>query len=177
MATENWNLDVVHSTVGFWVRHLMVSKVHGSFSKWTGSVSFDEKAPEASKVSAEIDVASIDTKDAGRDGHLRTPDFFDAEKFPKITFKSTKVEKVSDGNYKLTGDLSMHGVTKPVTLDVEYGGRATHPQMGERVGFSAKGHLNRKDWGLSYNQVLDAGGVALGEKVEIAIEIEATKAP
>ena len=177
MATENWNLDVVHSTVGFWVRHLMVSKVHWSFSKWTGSVSFDEKAPEASKVSAEIDVASIDTKDAGRDGHLRTPDFFDAEKFPKITFKSTKVEKVSDGNYKLTGDLSMHGVTKPVTLDVEYGGRATHPQMGERVGFSAKGHLNRKDWGLSYNQVLDAGGVALGEKVEIAIEIEATKAP
>jgi polyisoprenoid-binding protein YceI len=167
MAAEKWSFDTVHSSVNFWVRHLMVSKVHGRFGKWSGSFVFDESAPQNSRVEVEIDASSIDTKEPQRDGHLRSADFFDVEKFPTIKFASTKVEKTGDSDYKLTGDLTMHGVTKPVTLDVEYGGRATHPQMGERAGFSARGTLNRKDFGLIWNQALDAGGVALGDKIEL----------
>ncbi len=175
MATENWTFDPVHSSVNFWVRHLMVSKVHGSFTKWSGTLAFDEQAPQSARIEAEIDASSIDTKDPGRDGHLKSPDFFDTAKYPTLKFVSTKIEKTSGNEFKLTGDLTMHGVTKPVTLDVEYAGRAKHPQLGERAGFSAKGHLNRKEWGLEYNQVLDAGGVALGDKIELQFEIEATK--
>jgi polyisoprenoid-binding protein YceI len=176
MPAESWNVDVVHSSINFWVRHLMVSKVHGRFAAWTGTLSFDETNPENSRVTIDIDAASVDTKVQQRDDHLRSADFFDAQKYPKLSFASTKVERGTDGKYKLTGDLSMHGITKPVILDVEYGGRAKHPQMGERAGFSAHGHLSRKEWGLTYNQVLEAGGVALSDKVEINIEIEATKA-
>jgi polyisoprenoid-binding protein YceI len=154
----------------------MVSKVRGSFTKWTGTFAFDEKNPEATRITLDIDAASVDTKEPQRDTHLRSADFFDVEKYPKLTFASTKVERGTDGNYKLTGDLTMHGITKPVTLEVEYGGRIAHPQMGHRVGFSAHGHLSRKEWGLVYNQVLEAGGVALSDKVEINIEVEATKA-
>jgi len=177
MAAENWIFDTVHSSVNFWVRHLMVSKVHGRFAKWSGSFVFDEQAPQNSRVEVEIDASSIDTKDPQRDGHLRSADFFDVEKYPTLKFVSTKVEKTGDSEFKLSGDLTMHGATKPVTVDVEYGGRAKHPQMGERVGFSARGAINRKDWGLTYNQVLDAGGLALSDKIELHFEIEATKAP
>jgi polyisoprenoid-binding protein YceI len=176
MPTENWNFDVVHSSLNFWVRHLMVSKVHGRFAKWTGTFAFDEKDPAATRITVEVDAASIDTKEPQRDTHLRSADFFDVEKHPKLIFASTKVERGSEGKYNLTGDLTMHGITKPVTLEVEYGGRITHPQMGQRVGFSAHGHLSRKEWGLVYNQVLEAGGVALSDKVELNIEVEATKA-
>jgi polyisoprenoid-binding protein YceI len=175
MSLENWNIDVVHSTVGFSVRHLMVSKVHGLFTKWNGSFSFDEANPAASHVQVQVEVASIDTRDPQRDGHLRTGDFFEAEKFPHMTFKSTSV--AGDKNhFKVTGDLTLRGVTKPVVLDVEYAGRAVHPQMGERAGFSAHTSINRKDFGITFNQVLDAGGVAISEKVDINIEVEATKA-
>lgn len=176
MAVENWKFDTVHSSVNFWVRHLMVSKVHGRFAKWSGSLAFDEQAPETSHLEVEIDAASIDTKEPQRDTHLRSADFFDVEKYPTLKFVSTKVAKTGESEFKLTGDLTMHGVTKPVTLDVEYGGRATHAQMGERTGFSARGAINRKDWGLTWNQVLDAGGLALSDKIELHLEIEATKA-
>jgi polyisoprenoid-binding protein YceI len=176
MALENWNIDVVHSTVGFTVRHLMVSKVHGNFTKWSGTLAFDEQNPAASHAEAQIEAASVDTREPQRDGHLRTGDFFEVEKFPHITFKSTKVEKVDGTHFKVTGDFTLRGVTKPVVLDVEYGGRSKHPQMGERVGFSATTHISRKDFGLVYNQVLEAGGVALSDKVDIQIELEATKA-
>ena len=175
MALENWNIDVVHSTVGFTVRHLMVSKVHGYFTKWNGTLAFDDQNPSASHAEAQIEVASVDTREPQRDGHLRTGDFFEAEKFPHMTFKSTKVERAGD-KFKVTGDLTLRGVTKPVVLDVEYGGRSKHPQMGERVGFSASTTINRKDFGVNYNQVLEAGGIAISEKVEIHLEIEATKA-
>jgi polyisoprenoid-binding protein YceI len=175
MALENWNIDVVHSTVGFTVRHLMVSKVHGLFSKWSGTFAFDEANPAASHVEVSIDVASVDTREPQRDAHLRTGDFFEAEKFPKMTFKSTSVEGAKN-HFKVTGDLTLRGVTKPVVLDVEYAGRAKHPQMGERAGFSAHASINRKDFGVNYNQVLEAGGLALSEKVDINIEVEATKA-
>jgi polyisoprenoid-binding protein YceI len=175
MALETWNIDVVHSTVGFTIRHLMVSKVHGLFTKWNGSFSFDEQNPAASRVEVQIDVASVDTREPQRDAHLRTGDFFEAEKYPHMTFKSTSVQGSKD-HFKVTGDLTLRGVTKPVVLDVEYAGRAKHPQMGERAGFSAHTSINRKDFGVSFNQVLDAGGVALSEKVDIQIEIEATHA-
>jgi polyisoprenoid-binding protein YceI len=175
MAAQKWNIDVVHSTVGFTVRHLMVSKVHGLFTKWNGTFSFDEENPAASHVEVQIEVASVDTREPQRDGHLRTGDFFEAEKFPHMTFKSTSVEGKKD-HFKVTGDLTLRGVTKPVVLDVEYAGRTVHPQMGERAGFSAHTSINRKDFGVSFNQVLDAGGVAISEKVDINIEVEATKA-
>jgi polyisoprenoid-binding protein YceI len=177
MTIENWNLDTVHSSVNFWVRHLMVAKVHGRFDKWSGSLAFDEQDPSHSRVEVEIDATSVDTREPQRDAHLRSADFLDTEKYPTLRFTSTKVERSSDGNLRLTGDLTMHGATKPVTLDVEYAGRAKHPnpKMGERAGFSARGTLNRKDWGLVWNQVLDAGGFALSDKVEIHLEIEATK--
>jgi polyisoprenoid-binding protein YceI len=176
MALENWNIDVVHSTVGFTVRHLMVSKVHGYFTKWTGKLAFDEQNPSASHAEVQIDIASVDTREPQRDAHLRTGDFFEVEKYPQMTFKSTGVERGASDHFKVTGDLTLRGVTRPVVLDVEYGGRSKHPQMGERVGFSATTSINRKDFGVSFNQVLDNGGLALSEKVDIRIEIEATKA-
>jgi len=175
MALEKWNIDTVHSTVGFTVRHLMVSKVHGLFTKWQGTFAFDETNLPASHVEVSIDVASVDTREGQRDGHLRSADFFDAEKFPKITFKSTKVEGAKD-EFKVTGDLTLRGVTKPVVLSVEHAGRAVHPQMGERAGFSAHTSISRKDFGLAYNQLLEAGGVAISDKVDIVIEVEATHA-
>jgi polyisoprenoid-binding protein YceI len=175
MSIENWKFDTAHSSLNFWVRHLMLSKVHGRFTRWTGSLAFDAEAPESSRVEVEIDVASIDTREPQRDAHLRSADFFDAEKFPALTFVGTGIERSGDNEYKLTGELTMHGVTKPVSLDVEYIGRSRHPTLGERVGFSAKGALHRKDWGLTYNQILEAGGLALGDKVDLQLEIEVTK--
>jgi polyisoprenoid-binding protein YceI len=173
MATQNWTLDNAHSTVGFWVRHLMVTKVHGAFSKWSGSLEIDEQNPAASRVEVTIDVASIDTKEPQRDGHLRSGDFFDAEKYPHITFKSTKVEK-AEGGYHVTGDLTLKGITHPVTIEVEDAGRAKHPMTGDtRAGFSAHTSIKRSDFGLTWNAVLETGGVALSDKVEINLEIQA----
>ena len=149
MAIEHWDFDLIHSNLGFVVRHLMVSKVHGKFTAWRGSLEFDDQNPTATQIGVEIDVASIDTAQEQRDAHLRSGDFFEADKHPKLTFKSTHIEPAGDHQFKLTGDLTMRGVTRPVTLDVEYAGRITHPQMGERAGFSAHGTLNRKEWGVS----------------------------
>jgi polyisoprenoid-binding protein YceI len=176
MALEKWNIDVVHSTIGFTVRHLMVSKVHGYFTKWNGSLEFDEQNPGSSHAEVKIDMSSVDTREPQRDAHLKAGDFFEVEKHPEMTFKSTGVERGSNDHFKVTGDLTLRGVTKSVVLDVEYGGRAKHPQMGERVGFSAHTSINRKDFGVNFNQVLDNGGVALSDKVDINIELEATKA-
>ncbi len=176
MAIQKWSIDTIHSTVGFTVRHLLVSKVHGLFTKWQGSLEFDPQDPTGASAEIQIEVASVDTREAQRDGHLRSPDFFDAEKFPQITFKSTKIDKSGDNEFKVTGDLTLRGVTKSVVLDVEYAGSAVHPRYGERIGFSARTHINRKDFGVSFNQVLDAGGLAISEKVEINIDVQAGKA-
>jgi polyisoprenoid-binding protein YceI len=159
--------------VNFRVR-LMVATINGRFTTWRGSLLFDEQAPQNSRVVIEIDAASIDTKERQRDAHLRSADFFDVENYPKLVFESTKVERAGD-NFKVTGDLTMHGVTKPVTLDVEYADRTTRPPIGKRVGFFAHGSLNRKDWGLNWNQILDAGGLALGDKIEIHLGIEGSR--
>src|ERR1700733_4082542 len=160
MALEKWKVDTVHSSVNFPIRHLMVSKVHGKFTKWSGTVEFDEQNPSATRVEAQIDVSSIDTGEPQRDGHLRSPDFFEVEKFPHMTFSSTKVEATGEGKFKVTGDLSMHGVTKSVVLDAEFAGGAKNPRAGtDHAGFSAHTNINRRDFGLNFNVPMDAGGV------------------
>lgn len=171
----SYNFDTSHSHVAFTVRHMVFSKVRGEFTKWSGSVAVDEGNPGASSVSVAIEVASIDTHEEKRDGHLRSADFFDADTHKQITFSSTKVEAAGKGKYKLTGDLTIRGTTRPVTLDVEELGRGKDPWGNERVGYSATGSIERSDFGLKWNQVLEAGGVLVGEKVEIAIDVELTK--
>ncbi len=175
MATQKWDLDPVHSSINFSVRHLMVSKVRGHFSSWSGSLEFDPSSPLTAKADIKIDAKSIDTKDAQRDGHLKSADFLETEAHPHITFKSKSVEKKSGDEYKLHGDLTIRGTTLPVTLDVEYSGQAKDPWGGERVGFSAQTSINRKDFGLAWNQALETGGLLVGEKVDIQIELEAVK--
>jgi len=176
MAIENWNFDPVHSEIGFSVRHLMISKVRGHFAKWSGTLAVDEANSQNSHVSVEIDAASISTKEDQRDNHLRSADFLDAENYPVIKFESTRVEKTGDSNFKVTGDLTIRGVTKPVVLDVEYAGRSKDPWGGERAGFTAKTSIERKNYGLAWNMALETGGVLVGDKVEINLEIEVVKA-
>ena len=176
MAAEKWNFDNVHSSIEFTVRHLLVSKVRGRFTRWSGVFLYDEKNPTASSVEVQIDVASVDTHEAQRDAHLRSGDFFEAEKHPQITFKSTGVDAKGAGALALRGDLTIRGVTRPVVLDVELGGHLKDPWGNDRVGFSATTAIDRKEFGITFNQTLDMGGLALGEKVDIAIEVEATRA-
>jgi len=173
MAT--WNADVSHSGIHFSVRHMMIAKVRGTFTGWTGSIELDEANIANSKIKAEIDVSSIDTSEPKRDGHLKSPDFFDAEKFPKITFESTSVSGSGD-SFKVTGNFTLHGVTKALTLDVKHEGSGKDPWGNERQSFSAKGSLNRVEYGLAFNQVLETGGVLVGEKVDFDIEVSAMKA-
>jgi polyisoprenoid-binding protein YceI len=175
MTQESWNFDLAHSSVHFWVRHLMVSKVHGRFLKWSGTLAFDEQNPSASRADVKIEAASIYTEEPQRDTHLRSGDFLEVEKYPNIEFKSTSVERAGEA-LRVNGDLTIRGVTKPVSLEVEYAGRVKYPWGGERLGFSAKTAISRKDFGLTWNLVLEAGGVTVGDKVEIAIEVEAVKA-
>jgi len=176
MALQKWNIDVSHSGVHFTARHMMFAKVHGRFTRWSGTLEVDEQNPAASHVSAEIEAASIDTSEEKRDGHLRSADFFDAEKHPKITFKSTKVEAKGANASRVTGDLTIRGVTKPVTLAVELLGKGKDPWGNERIVFSGSTSVDRKDFGLMWNQVLEAGGVLVGDKIDINLEIEAVKA-
>jgi polyisoprenoid-binding protein YceI len=175
MATQRWNIDSSHSGVHFTVRHLVISKVRGSFGKYQGTIDFDAENPAASKVAVRIDAASIDTREEKRDAHLRSPDFFDVEKFPELTFTSTKVEKSGD-DYRVSGELTIHGVTQPVVLEAEFLGNGKDPWGNERIGFAAKTTVNRKDFGLSWNQALETGGVLVGEKIEIALDVQAVKA-
>jgi polyisoprenoid-binding protein YceI len=172
MNPQAWKIDASHSGVHFSVRHMVVSKVRGRFSRLEGDIAFDESNLEASKVNVTIDAASIDTNEPKRDDHLRGPDFFDAAKFPKLTFVSTKIEKAYHG-YRVYGELSMHGITRPVVLDAEYLGAAKDPWGNRKAGFSGKTQVDRKDFGLNWNQLLEAGGVLVGEKVDIELEVEA----
>lgn len=174
--TTQWTFDLAHSSISFWVRHLMVSKVHGRFADWTGTLTFDAQDPAGSHVEVSIDAGSIDTRDAQRDAHLRSADFLDTEHFPRITFTGRSVETRNDGSFALGGDLTIRGVTRPVTLEVEYGGEVKDPWGGVRSGFTARTAINRKEFGLTWNVALEAGGVTVGDKVEISIEVEAVKA-
>jgi len=171
-----WAIDAAHSQATFSVRHMMVSTVKGHFNVLSGQLHIDEAHPDSSWVEAEVDAASIDTRDEKRDGHLRSPDFFDAEKFPKITFKSMKVEHVGGQEYKVTGDLTMHGVTRQVTFDAEYAGQLQKDAFGlRRAGLAVKGTINRKDFGLNWNVALEAGGVMVSDRVNVEIDLEAVQ--
>jgi polyisoprenoid-binding protein YceI len=174
MTASTWDFDLSHSSVNFHVRHLMVSKVHGRFASWTGTLQLDDSDLTKSSLEVTIDTASIETKEAKRDAHLRSADFFDVEKFPHLTFKSTAIERSDDG-YLVTGDLTIHGITKSVKLEVEGGEVVKDPWGGTRTGFSAKTALSRKDFGLTWNVALEAGGFMVGDKIEITLEIEAVK--
>lgn len=175
MAQEKWKFDTVHSSVTFSVRHMMISRVHGVFKSWSASLESDEAHPESSKLTATIDAGSIDTKEAQRDEHLRSADFLDAANYPVIAFESTGVQKLDGERFKVTGNLTIRGVTKPVTLDTEYFGRQKDPWGGERAGFSAKTSINRKNFGLTFNMPLEGGGVVVGDKVEITLDMQAVK--
>jgi polyisoprenoid-binding protein YceI len=166
-----WELDVAHSHVGFTVRHLMVSKVRGTFQDFSADIVTAED-PLASTVSATVQMGSIDTGDESRDGHLRTNDFFDAEHFPTMTFTSTKVTGAGS-DFEVTGDLTIKGVTRPVTFDLEVGGVQQDPWGNTKAGFTMIGSINRKDFGMDYNAVLESGGLLVGDKVTIEIDVEA----
>jgi polyisoprenoid-binding protein YceI len=169
----SWQIDTAHTHVGFSVKHMMVSTVRGQFKQYSGSLELDTKDFSRSKFAGEVEVASIDTGNADRDAHLRTNDFFDAASHPKITFKSTKIEAKSEGQYVVHGDLTIRGVTKPLALDVEFHGTSKSPYGKTLAGFSASGSLNRKDFGVSFNAALETGGVVVSEKVKLELEVEA----
>jgi polyisoprenoid-binding protein YceI len=174
MATNRWDIDVGHSAVHFWVRHMVISKVHGRFARWSGSIELDEKDLTRSSVEVRIDAASIDTQVADRDAHLKSADFLDVAKYPELTFRSRRIERKGEG-YRVVGDLSLHGVVREVALEAEFAGTGKDPWGNERAGFSAKASLDRREFGLVWNAALETGGVLVGEKVEIAIELEAVK--
>lgn len=174
LVAGTWNIDPAHSEVGFVVRHVMVSKVKGVFSKFEGTVTIDDD-PLKSRVEATIDASSIDTREPQRDAHLRSSDFFDVETHPQIRFTSSEV--TPDGeDFKVVGDLTIHGTTRPVELALEFNGVGPDPWGGLRAGFSATTEISRADFGIEFNIPLDGGGVVVGDKIKISLEIEAVLA-
>jgi len=173
MTQETWQIDGSHSGIHFAVRHMVISKTRGQFSRWNGTLSVPEGDFRRATVDVTIDAASIDTGAEDRDTHLRSADFFDVETYPEITFKSRQVEDLGGDTLRLVGDLTMHGVTREVALEVESAGQTNDPWGNTRAGFAARGSVDRKDFGLTWNQALETGGVLVGEKVEIEIEVEA----
>jgi len=177
MTKARWTVDRAHSSVSFWVRHMMVAKVHGRFTRWQALVELDEDAPSSCSVDATIDAASIDTWEDARDQHLRSPDFLDVEQHPAITFRSTKVELAGEGRYRVVAEMTIRGTTRPAVLEVEHAGRVTDPWGHECVGFSARTTIQRRASGLTWNQALEAGGVMISDRIEITVEIEAVREP
>lgn len=172
-----YNIDTAHSNAQFSVRHMAISNVKGEFNKVTGTVEYDPQNPKATKISAVVDVTTVNTRDEKRDGHLKSPDFFDVAKFPTMTFTSTKVEPAGKDKLKVEGDLTIHGVTKRVTLDVDGpSAELKDPWGGLRRGATATTKVNRKDFGLTWNAALETGGVLVGDEVTITIDIEVVKA-
>jgi polyisoprenoid-binding protein YceI len=173
--TGSYAIDPSHSRIGFVARHAMVTKVRGSFNDFEGSGYFDAESPEKSTLELTIKAASINTGNADRDGHLRGNDFFDMENHPEISFRSTEIESVDAETYRVTGDLTIKGVTKPVTVDFEFTGAAVDPFGNHRIGFEGKTVVNRKDWGVNWNAALEAGGVLVGEKVTLEFDVSAIR--
>jgi len=169
---ENWNIDPSHTTVGFSVSHIF-THVQGRFDRFDGTIEFDPEKPEAAVVRATVEAASINTNNEKRDKHLRSDDFFDVEKYPTLSFESTSgVTEMKENRGKLAGNLTIHGVTKPVVFDVVFRGQGSDPWGNVRAGFAANLNINRKDYGLNWNKVLETGGVLVGEEVEIRIDAE-----
>ena len=169
-----WKLDPTHTTVEFSAKHLMISTVKGRITDIEGTIHLDERNPRNSSVKATLKAASLDTRTDQRDQHLRSADFLDVEKFPEIKFQSSRIEGDKD-SFKLTGDLTIREVRKPITLDVEFEGSTKDPWGGERVGFSAKGKFDRRDFGLTWNQALETGGVVVVNEIKVRVEVEAIK--
>ncbi|HSS10132.1 MAG TPA: YceI family protein [Acidimicrobiales bacterium] len=172
VPSGTWELDPAHSSINFSVRHLRVSKVRGRFTSFTSVIKIDDD-PLKSEVDVTIDAASIDTRDEQRDAHLRSPDFLDVEKWPTLTFKSTAVRHLGGSRYEIQGHLTVKDVTRPVTLEAELQGIQPDPWGNTRMGFEARTEINRKDFGLTWNMPLEGGGVVVGDKVTIEIEVEA----
>jgi polyisoprenoid-binding protein YceI len=173
--TGDYTIDTAHSRIGFVARHAMVTKVRGSFDDYEGTLHIDGENPAKSWVRVTIQAKSIDTRNAQRDDHLRSNDFLDMDNYPEITFASTAVEPVGDDKFRVTGDLTLRGVTRPVTLDVEYTGTATDSFGNVRVGFEGSAQINRKDFGVNWNALLEGGGVMVSDKVTVEVEVSAIK--
>ena len=175
-AQSTWNVDKAHSKVRFTIAHMVISEVEGDFTSFTGSITNSKADFSDAQFTFSIDVNSVNTDNAKRDGHLKSPDFFDAEKYPKITFKSTSISKKDDNHFALKGNLTMHGVTKPINLEVQYTGTIKDPWGGTRAAFKIKGLIKRSDYGLKYNSVMDNGGVVIGDEVHLSVKLETVKA-
>lgn len=176
-TTSTWNLDPVHSVAEFKVKHMMISNVKGQFTGISGQLTLDESDITRSTVEATIDASTINTRDAQRDGHLKSPDFFDVEKFPTLTFASTAISTAADGDLTLAGNLTIHGVTHPVTFTVEGPTPANKDPWGNtRIGVSATTKINRKDFGLTWNATLETGGILVGEDITITLDLQFVKA-
>ena len=174
MATERGEIDSSHSGIHFSVRHLVIAKVRGQFSRWTGAVIVPDGDFTKASVEAVVDASSIETGVADRDAHLKSADFFDVAQFPEVTFKAARVTPTGD-DLRVVGDLTIKGITREVTLDVEQLGQVKDPWGNDRVAFSAKTAIDRKDFGLTWNQVLETGGVAVGDRINLEIEVEAVR--
>jgi polyisoprenoid-binding protein YceI len=170
-----WTIDPVHSSVEFAVRHLMITTVKGRFTDVTGTVVLDETDPRNASAEITVGVASIDTREAQRDAHLRSADFFDAGTFPTLTFRSRKVTDIARDGFTLVGDLTIHGVTREVALDVTTEGRSKDPWGGERAGYSATAKIKRSEFGLTWNQLLETGGLAVSDDVKITLDVQLVK--
>lgn len=175
MAKSKWTVDSTHSSIDFTIRHMMIAKVKGAFHAFEAQIDADPEDLTTADVQFSIDLSSIDTRNKDRDAHLQSPDFFDVEQHPKLTFQSTQFTKTGDGEYNATGNVTLHGVTRPETFAVTYEGAGKDPWGNEKVGFSGHGSLKRSDYGLTYNAALETGGVLIGDEVKVTIEIEASK--
>lgn len=175
MSEKKWVVDPTHSEIQFKVKHLMITNVTGSFGTFDGTLETESDDFSGAKATFEADINSITTNNEQRDGHLKSDEFFSAEKFPKLTFVSTSFVKVNDEDYKLTGDLTIKGVTKEVTLDVTYGGTTNDPWGQTKAGFEINGKINRKDFGLAWGVVTEAGSVLLSDDVKLALNVQFTK--
>jgi len=171
----SWKIDPSHSEIQLSVRHMMVSKVRGHFGSFSGEVDFNEENPAASSVDVTIDASSISTRDSQRDDHLKSPDFLDVEEYPALRFKSNRVEVVGEKKGRIYGELTIRDISREVVLDAEYTGQAKSPWGTTSAGFSATTSFDRKDWGLGWNQALETGGILVGDKVDVSIDLELVK--
>ncbi|MEU3295604.1 YceI family protein [Streptomyces longwoodensis] len=174
--TGDYTIDPAHSTIGFVARHAMVTNVKGKFTDFTGSLHLDGSDPARSTATLDVRMESIDTGSADRDGHLKSADFFKTEEFPAMTFRSTAAEALGGDDYRITGELSLLGVTKPLTIDLEFNGAAKDPFGNERVGFEGKAEILRSEWGLTWNAALETGGVLVSDKIKLTFDISAIRA-
>lgn len=175
MATNKWSIDPTHSEVGFKVKHMMFTNVSGKFDNFEATATSEEDNFENAQISFSAEASSINTGNTDRDNHLKSADFFDAEQFPKLEFTSTSFHKKGEDNFEMKGDLTLHGITKSIALDVEYGGLGKDPWGNMKAGFSISGKFNRKDFGLSWNAALETGGVLVSEEVRLVAEVQMVK--